>query len=79
MVQETFDLTDNGEIKDYLDTRFEKNKKYGSISLVQPIMVERIFELFGLDSTSENVKMHDTHACSNDILDNDSDVKPRVQ
>ena len=57
---------------------FEK-KKYGSITLTQPQMVERIIEVFGLNSTSENVKMNDTPACSNNFLENDPYGKHRVQ
>ena len=41
-LQETFDLTVNGELKDYLGTRFEKNKQDGPITLTQPRTVEII-------------------------------------
>ena len=42
-------------------------------------MVEIIIELVEINSTSENVKNRDTHACSNNILENDPYGKPRVE
>ena len=51
-LQEIFDLTDDGELKEYLETRSENNKKYGSITLTQLQMVEMILELVGLNSNS---------------------------
>ena len=52
-LQEIFDLTEDGELKDHLGNIFEINKKYGSIALTQPRMVEIFIELVGLNSTSE--------------------------
>ena len=51
----------------------------GSITLFEQRMVEIFIALVGIYSTSENVKIHDTHACSNNILENDPDGKPRVE
>ena len=42
-------------------------------------MVERIIELVGLHSTSENIKINEPPACSNNILDNDLYGKTRVK
>ena len=42
-------------------------------------MVEIIIELVEINSTSDNVKNRDTHACSNNILENDPYGKPRVE
>ena len=62
-------MTENCELKDYLGTRFETNKKDGSINLTQPQMDAIIIELVGLNYTSENVKIRDTPTCSNKILE----------
>ena len=43
-----FDLTDDGELKDYLGTPFTKHKDV-SIELSQPHMVSRILSMVGLD------------------------------
>ena len=72
-------MDDHGEIKDYLGTIFEKIKNGGSITLTQQRKVERIIELVGLKYTSENVKIHGTPACSNNLLDNDIYVRPRFK
>ena len=44
LFQETLDLTDDSEIKDYLETRFENNKKFCSTTLTQLQMVEMVLE-----------------------------------
>ena len=72
-------LSNNSEFKDYLGTIFENNKKYGLITLTQPRIVEIIIDLVGLNYTSENVKTNDTPACSNNLLDNDPEIKTRVK
>ena len=59
-LQGTFDLNNDGEVKDYLGNIFEKNKKDNPITLTQPLMVEIILELVGLNYTYENFKIHDT-------------------
>ena len=72
-------MTDNGELKDYLGTRFGKNKKYGTITLAQPQFFLIVIDLVGLNYTSEKVKFCDTPACINNLLDHDPYGKPRVQ
>ena len=42
-------------------------------------MMERVFDIVGLDPTSEKVKLHDTPASLECILDNDPNGKPRLQ
>ena len=69
-------MIDDGELKDYLGSIFERNKKYGSVTLTQPQMVEIVL---GLNYTSENVKIHETLAYSNKLLENDLYGKPRLQ
>ncbi|CAJ1933824.1 unnamed protein product [Cylindrotheca closterium] len=75
-LQEQYNLTDDGELQDYLGTRFTKLPD-GSILLEQPRMINRILEMVGLDaSDSSRVKTHDCPASSTNILDKDPDGKP---
>ena len=53
-----YDLTDKGELKDYIRTHFERNK-YGSINLTQPKIIERVLKIVGLDPKNEEAKLHD--------------------
>mmetsp|Transcript_41992 Transcript_41992/g.101184 ORF Transcript_41992/g.101184 Transcript_41992/m.101184 type:complete len:1373 (+) Transcript_41992:2978-7096(+) len=69
-LQEQYKLTDDGELQDYLGTRFTKQAD-GSILLEQPRMINRILEMVGL--TSDQVKTHDSPASSTNILDKDPD------
>ena len=71
-------MTGDSDLKDHLGTLFEK-KKDGSTNLTELWMSERIPELVGLNPTSKNIKMNDTPACSNDILENGPDGKPISQ
>ena len=61
-------LTDNGVLKDYLGTRFDR-KPDGSIELTQPKMIECAIRAVGLDPDSVNVKLHDTPASDQQLLD----------
>ena len=70
-----FQLTDEGELRDYLGTRFTKNTD-GSLTLTQPRMVNRILELVGLDTNDGRTKMHDTPASSVNLLDQDPQGTP---
>jgi hypothetical protein len=71
-------LTDDGELKDYLGTRFTRYPD-GSIELSQPRMIKRILSIVGLDPSSDRTKMHDTPALESKLLDNDRSGAPRVQ
>jgi hypothetical protein len=71
-LQKQYNLTDDGELKDYLGTRFTKQPD-GSILLEQPRMISRILEMVGL--TSDQVKSHDTPASSMTLLDKDEGGK----
>jgi hypothetical protein len=77
-IQQDYDLTDEGTLKDYLGTRFERRKD-GSIELTQPRMIDRVLQIVGLDPESQHVKTHDTPASSENILDQDPDGSPRKQ
>ncbi len=76
-LQQDFDLTNDGELKDYLGTRFTRHTD-GSIELSQPHMINRILEMVGIHPDS-NTKMHDTPAIDSRLLDNNPDGAPRVQ
>ena len=76
-LQQDYVLTDDGELKDYLGTRFTRHPD-GSIELSQPHMVNRILEMVGITSHS-NTKMHDTPALDSKLLDNDPEGAARVQ
>jgi hypothetical protein len=77
-LQTDYDLTGDGELKDYLGTRFECHTD-GSISLTQPKMIERVLHVVGLDPTSTHTKLHDTPASDHKLLDNDPDAAARHQ
>ena len=72
-----FDLNDDGELKDYLGTRFTKRKD-ASIELSQPRMVSCIISMVGLDPVATRVKMHNTPACDSKLLVDDLDGLPRL-
>ena len=77
-LQQDCDLTDDGDLKDYLGIRFGRHKD-GSVTLTQPRMMERVFDIVGLDPTSDKVRLHDTPTSSECILDNNPNGKPRLQ
>lgn len=77
-LQDEYDLTDDGELQDYLGIRFEKQAD-GSLKLTQPRMIERVLEIVGLSGDNERTKLHDTPASEHKILDNDPDGKDRNQ
>jgi hypothetical protein len=72
-LQSEFNLTDDGDLHDYLGTRFTRHPN-GSITLTQPHMVQRILDMVGLDSSATNVKLHDTPADDRNLLDRDPDA-----
>ena len=71
-LQQSYDLTDDGTLEDYLGTRFIRHND-GSIKLTMPKMIGRILDIVGLDINDTRVKMHDTPADPNNILDNPED------
>jgi hypothetical protein len=77
-IQEDYDLTDDGELQDYLGTRFDR-KPDGSLELTQPKMIDRVLRIVGLDPDSTRTKLHDTPAASDRLLDNDPNGKPGEQ
>ena len=75
-LKKDYDLTDEGELQDYICTRFERSSD-GSVTLTQPRMIERLMAIVGLDSKDTHVKLHDTPA--NIILQDNPKAKPRLQ
>ena len=75
-LQQDYDLTDDGELQDYIGTRFDRHPD-GSVTLTQPRMIERLLSIVGLDSSDVHIKLHDTHSIS--ILHDHTDAKPREQ
>lgn len=58
-LQDSYTLTNDGPLKDYLGTHFQYNNN-GSLKMTQPKMIKGALELVGLNK--EGVKMHDTPA-----------------
>ena len=77
-LQEEYDLTDDGELQDYLGIRFDRQGD-GSLLLTQPRMIERVLGIVGLDPDNNQTKLHDTPASEHKILDNDPNAAPRNQ
>lgn len=73
-----YTLTDEGELQDYLGTRF-RHLPDKSIELTQPRMIERVLKIVGLDPKDENIKTHDSPAASDKLLDNNPNAAPRKQ
>ena len=71
-------LTDDGDLKDYLGTRFTKLPE-GSIELSQLRMIEHVLQMVGLDDISNHTKLHDMPAISTTLLDNDPNGEPRIR
>ena len=46
-LKKDYDLTDEGELQDYIGTRFERSSD-GSVTLTQPRMIERLMAIVGL-------------------------------
>ena len=57
-LKQSFDLTDEGDLQDYLGTRLTKHPD-GRIELQQKKTIDNWLELLGLGPTSKNVKTHD--------------------
>jgi Reverse transcriptase (RNA-dependent DNA polymerase) len=77
-LQEDYDLTDEGELQDYLGIRFDRRLD-GSLKLTQPRMIERVLEIVGLKKDDQHVKLHDTPASEHKLLDNDPHGAFRTQ
>ena len=70
-LKKAFDLTDEGELQDYLGTRFIRHTD-GRMELQQQKSIDNCLKLLGMDEDKENVKLHDTPAESSKILHADN-------
>ena len=75
-LKKDYSLTNEGDLHDYLGTRFDRNKG-GTVTLTQPCMIDRALSIVGLLQPDTHVKTHDTPA--NTILTPSSTSKPRLQ
>ena len=77
-LKKAFDLTDEGELQDYLGTRFIGHTN-GQMELQQQKSIDNCLNLLGMGKDKENVKLHDTPAESSKILHADSNGTDRKQ
>ena len=75
-LKKDYDLTDEGNLNDYLGTRFDR-KKDGTVELTMPRMIERILDIVSLGGRDCHVKMHDTPAVN--VLQTTEQDEPRNQ
>ena len=71
-LKQSLELTDEGELQDYLGTRLTKHPE-GWIELQQKKMINNCLDMLGMGPSSKNVKTHDTPAESSKILHADED------
>ena len=71
-LKQSFELTNEGELQDYLGTRLTKHPD-GRIELQQKKTIDNCLDLLGMGPSSKNVKTHDTPAESSKILHADED------
>jgi hypothetical protein len=79
LLQENYDLTDEGELKDYLGVRIEKLKD-GSVKMHQKRIIDRCLAIAKIPTDPEaKTKLHDTPAEGGKILHKDESGGPRKQ
>ena len=71
-LKQSFELTDEGELQDYLGTWLTKHPD-GRIELQQKKIIDNCLEMLGMGPSSKNVKTHDIPAESSKILHGDED------
>ena len=78
-LQQDFDLTDDGDVKDYLGVRIEKLSG-GRFKLTQDRIINRCLEIVGIPVNNDtHTKTHRTPAVPDSILQKDSDGEPCEQ
>ena len=70
-LKKAFNLTDEGELQDYLGTRFIRHTD-GRMELQQQKSIDNCLKLLGMGEDKEHVKLHDTPAESSKILHADN-------
>ena len=79
ILQQDFDLTDDGDIKDYLGVRIERlsGRRF---KLTQDHIINRCLEIIGIPVGNDtHTKTHRTPAVPDSILQKDSDGEPHEQ
>jgi hypothetical protein len=72
LLQKVYDLTDDGELKDYLGVRIERDRKNGTVKMTQRRIIDRCLEVSGFPTDPDAVtKTHDTPADPNITLHKD--------
>ena len=71
-LKQSFELTDEGELQDYLGTQLTKHPD-SRIELQQKKTIDNCLDMLGMGPASKNVKTHDTPAESSKILHTDED------
>ena len=66
-LKQSFELTDEDELQDYLGTRLTKHPD-SHIELQQKKTIDNCLDMLGMGPSSKNVKTHDTPAESSKIL-----------
>ena len=77
-LKKAFNLTDEGELQDYLGTRFICHTD-GRMELQQQKSIDNCLNLLGMGKDKEKGKLHDTPAESSKILHADSNRMDRKQ
>ena len=65
--KQSFELTNEGELQDYLGTQLTKHPD-SRIELQQKKMIDNSLDMLGMGPSSKNVKTHDTPDESSKIL-----------
>ena len=77
-LKKAFNLTNEGELQDYLGTHFICHTN-GFMELQQQKSIDNCLKLLGMGEDKENVKLHDTPAESSKILHADNNGTDRKQ
>ena len=77
-LKKAFDLTNEGELQDYLGTCFIRHADE-RMELQQQKSIDNCLKLLGMGEDKENVKLHDTPAESSKILHADINGRDRKQ
>ena len=68
------EITEEGDIQDFLGINIQHHKNKGEIELTQPHLIDQIIKYMRMEK--DNVKIKDTPAMSSKVLTRDKDGKP---
>ena len=77
-LQKSFDMTDEGELQDYLGTHFIWHPN-GIIELQQQKGIDHCLDFIGMGSSADTVKLHNTPAEATKVLQKDETGPPCKQ